>query len=424
MTFIKVNYRKKIKGLCYVEDVLDKNGKKVAKMIFDNKCNPITEANNYLRELRITSVSSYNSLNVIARELCHFYNFLIVANISINELDKEWLAEFINYLTKIDTNKNRYSIENSLLNKIPLCDKDTNFKITQIRKFGRLKDKYIFRIFDRAIRYLQYLKESKQYKIKLDLERLKSKRVKLGFLKAKGLHISQQKIEPIANEKILTEEQIERIKEEASKRNDYQRFLYFLLEKTGIRIGEALGLIITDYDGFDVKSIKGDIYFKDGEWKVKVVWRSDNPIDSLAKGHSVRIINIADNDKYEFESLLDRYLKSRTRKLKNKTSKWLFVSNRGSKLKQNTAYKRFKNTLKNACPECIDDITLHSFRHTFCTNEIMKGVPLEIVAKIVGHKSPKTTFDLYVHYSGERMEKVREKYSHYLTNKLKGSDWR
>lgn len=75
---MKINYSKKIKGLCYVEDVLNEKGIKIAKVIFDNSCKLIDDANAFLRELRITRTSSYNSINRIAYDLCYFYDFLVL----------------------------------------------------------------------------------------------------------------------------------------------------------------------------------------------------------------------------------------------------------------------------------------------------------------------------------------------------------
>lgn len=100
----------------------------------------------------------------MARDLCYFYNFLTIGNIKIYELDKDWIAEFINYLTKMDIARNKYAIENRLLTKIPLCTKYKCENNIIISKFRKINNKSIYRVFDRIINYLVYLqKEGKLY---------------------------------------------------------------------------------------------------------------------------------------------------------------------------------------------------------------------------------------------------------------------
>lgn len=416
---MKINYKKKIKGLCYVEDVFDKNGNKVAKILFDNNCNLIDEANAYLRELRITRLTSFNSVNVVARDLCHLYNFLIVSNKKIEEIDYEFLSEFINYLTKISSNKKRFSIENTMLTRLSLNTHSSDNNVISIRKFGSIANSSILRIFCRATYYLEYLNVIGINVDERILQNLKLDKAKTRFVQANGVSVNTDRMRLNIEDQIISDEQLERINEGASKTNDYQRLLYFILSNTGMRIGEVLGLQIIKFSD-DIKNLEGDICYENGAWKINVVYRHDNYHDSLAKSHAPRSVSIRESSRFEFELLLERYLKFRKRKLGNKKVKWFFISNRATKLTQNTAYKRFKRTLGEVCPELIDRVTLHSYRHSFCTKEILAGTPLELVAKIVGHESPATTYRIYVHYSGEDMKEIRKKHSHYMTKKNKG----
>ena len=402
---MKINYKKKIKGLCYVEDVLDKNGMKVFKILFDNNCKLIDEANEYLRELRITRLSGYNSINIVARDLCHFYNFLLISNKKVEEIDYKWLSEFINYLTKISISKNKYSIENSILTRLNLNVYSKLNNVIGIHKFGSLSDASIYRIFNRTIDYLEYLHAKGKFIDERLLKNLMQRKARSRFVKANCIYTNLKDTYLNISNQIMTDEQIDRIVEESSKTNDYERLLYFILLKTGVRIGEALGLQIIESD--NIKNLSGDIYYGEEAWKIKVVYRRDNNFDSLSKSHSSRIISIKESDKFEFELLLERYLKFRKRKLKNRKCKWLFITNRATKLSQNTAYERFKRTLEKACPESVDKLTLHSFRHTFCTKELLNGTPLELVAKMAGHADPVTTYKINVHYSDEDIREIR-----------------
>jgi integrase/recombinase XerD len=44
-----------------------------------------------------------------------------------------------------------------------------------------------------------------------------------------------------------------------------------------------------------------------------------------------------------------------------------------------------------------EEFHLHSLRHTYSTHLIQKGVPIDIVQKLLGHSSPKITADNYDH---------------------------
>jgi integrase len=186
-----------------------------------------------------------------------------------------------------------------------------------------------------------------------------------------------------------------------------------------MRIGEALGLQITYYDRQILRNLKGDIYYRNNAWCINIVFRGSNPIDSLAKGHRGRKLYIEISDTLTFEKYLKRYLEFRDRKTKQKKNPWFLINNRGKKLTQNTAYVRFKRNLEKTLPQLTKDFTLHTWRHTYCTNALLEGVRLEIVSKRAGHKSPLTTFLIYVHNTREDMLDIRKKYDHYIEPALK-----
>ena len=55
----------------------------------------------------------------------------------------------------------------------------------------------------------------------------------------------------------------------------------------------------------------------------------------------------------------------------------------------------------------IQDYTAHDFRDTCATEWREKGMPLDVVARILGHSKTETTEKRYVKYRGELMEKAR-----------------
>ena len=55
----------------------------------------------------------------------------------------------------------------------------------------------------------------------------------------------------------------------------------------------------------------------------------------------------------------------------------------------------FKKSLRDA--DLPEYYSLHSLRHTYATHLRSKGVPLDIVQKLLGDSSSKTTDDFYDH---------------------------
>jgi len=52
------------------------------------------------------------------------------------------------------------------------------------------------------------------------------------------------------------------------------------------------------------------------------------------------------------------------------------------------------------------DFSIHSFRHTYITNLINSGFPVEVVKEFAGHSSVKTTVETYYKFSQKRAEEL------------------
>lgn len=431
----RVDYTKQIEGLCFVEDVLDLTGKPITKAIFNNKCEIIMDAMMYLKKFRDEVTNSYNTLNRVAHDLCHFYDFLVISQTEVGFLDKSHLKEFISYIHKVKSKREIYlpgsnirkvySIERSIYKKVPTTPFYNDDKIKYFNSNETLEVESVERIFKRVIHYLKFLESEGQRVLLKGKVSSFNKTTVNGILKANGVQPKGFEIDPVETNEIFTEIQIKEMYAKALGKTSYGQLLLFLLEKTGMRIGEALGLMIDPGSILsDVRSIEGDVQYKDedGKWEINVIYRTDNPNDSRAKSHKNRTINILDKDSCLFERLLERYCKWRKKKVKERSS-WLLLSSRGSKLTENTAEKWFKNLLANSFPELKKTHTLHSYRHTFCTIEMLKGTPLEMIAKLVGHKNSQVTFDTYIHATQFPVEEIRIKYPSYLKN-CRASYWK
>jgi integrase len=79
----------------------------------------------------------------------------------------------------------------------------------------------------------------------------------------------------------------------------------------------------------------------------------------------------------------------------------MFTTVQGFYLDPDNASKLFKNVARNAG---IGDWHLHEFRHSAATFMLTQGVPLEVVADILGHSSIRITKDTYGHLTTERLK--------------------
>lgn len=92
------------------------------------------------------------------------------------------------------------------------------------------------------------------------------------------------------------------------------------------------------------------------------------------------------------------------RRLAGATSGYVFTGRRGNPWNRNSIYQRFQ-WLREKHPE-LQGITAYSFRHSFATDALERGVPEAVVAELLGHSS---TQMLYRHYAklSQRVERLR-----------------
>ncbi len=151
-----------------------------------------------------------------------------------------------------------------------------------------------------------------------------------------------------------------------------------LLYATGIRIGELVGLDISDID------------------------QNRRTIRVTGKGSKQRVV--------PYGSIADRaismYLKSARNMLANEESGLaLFLGARGKRIDQRVVRKMVTELL--ASLEGVPDLSPHGFRHSAATHLIEGGADIRAVQEILGHASLSTT-QLYTHVSMDRLRAVFE----------------
>lgn len=166
------------------------------------------------------------------------------------------------------------------------------------------------------------------------------------------------------------------------------RLLWALLEETGLRLGEALGLQHRDWH-----TGRGDTPFID------VVPR-EHPHGLRVKSGAFRRLFISD----ELDRLYGEYLyllveQSVDLAVEDLDAWWMFVNlsrePRFRPLRAETVaalVRRLRRQLADRAPQRW---TPHWFRHTHATALLLAGTPLHVVSRRLGHRDVQTTMNLY-----------------------------
>lgn len=155
--------------------------------------------------------------------------------------------------------------------------------------------------------------------------------------------------------------------------------MWLLALLTGMRIGEICNLKLHNIDFANKNIMIYATITKDKNGK----YISGN----LTKTGTKRIVPFST----EIEKLLYEVFKYR-----NQYSEFLFNDDNGNFIKPNRVTNELRNF--NKYYKIAPKITSHMLRHTFATRMKEQGLPLEAVQHLLGHRSIKTTADVYVDY--------------------------
>lgn len=181
----------------------------------------------------------------------------------------------------------------------------------------------------------------------------------------------------------LTRDQLEEVKAACDCHRD--RFLIALLSERGLRVGGALGLRHEDIDS------RAKTY--------SIVPRDDNPNGALAKVDRPWVLPMRDDHlrlhkRYMFEEYGDT------------DCGFVFINLHGPRSGQPMTYEGVRAVAEKLGKRTGIPFTPHVLRHTFATNAILDGVPLEVVQSMLTHKDPKTTSQTYIHLHTEHLRRA------------------
>jgi len=185
-------------------------------------------------------------------------------------------------------------------------------------------------------------------------------------------------------------------------------FLFTLF--TGLRVGELAGLRWLDINFenkfFSISQIVTRIKNFEPEIKTKTVLTFGTPKSQ----ESNRVIPLFD----ELISLLKKHKEEQDIEKQQageayKDIDLVFCSQFGYPFDPRQIDVYFKKAIHEAC---LQDVTIHTLRHTFATRSIESGVELKVLQELLGHSSITVTADIYSHVllpkKREAMNKLRE----------------
>jgi integrase len=154
------------------------------------------------------------------------------------------------------------------------------------------------------------------------------------------------------------------------------RFLLALLAETGMRIGQALGLRHVDFVSRDRE--------------VRIVARPDNANGARAKVRTTAVIPVST----PLVRLYSEYMHAEYGEL---DSDYVFVNLWGGRVGHPLCYATVHKLIARISASTGVEFTAHMLRHTHATDLIRRGVPIEVVARLLTHRSSTTTSQTYIH---------------------------
>lgn len=289
----------------------------------------------------------------------------------INTLKNEFLEDFIVYGNS-ESSRRGYDFEltrflnyldslgiNEITTLSAKCVKDYLKNIRNVKTNNELSPASRARIQSALKSFLEYLYKNDHIEVDLaaKLEKIKTSQKESPYLSQTQC---LQFIEAIK-------------KQSTSYYRDRDLALMNILIKTGIRRAEIVNLDVSDVD-----LVQARIWVK-------------------RKGGSEGYIPLLD----ELVEDLGKYLKT----LNKDANQPLFTSKRGNRLSASSVWHLVKVYARKA--DLNPKITVHSLRHGFATKLHQSGVSIPTIQKLMGHRSPTTTYR-YVHTTDNS---VREEFN-------------
>jgi site-specific recombinase XerD len=157
--------------------------------------------------------------------------------------------------------------------------------------------------------------------------------------------------------------------------------VYAMMYKLGLRVGEVHQLNLENID-FD-----------------------DNNITVHGKGNKRRTLHLDD----EMIAILSQWIAVRKHFLNHDIFNVLFISKKGNRLAIRTMEDNFKKIISKLNLNVHFNVTCHTLRHSFASHLNDEDVDVLVIQDLLGHATPRTTANYYIHPSEQRVREALEK---------------
>lgn len=334
---------------------IDPNTKETIWIILDENYQLVEPIQRYLTYL--STSKSPNTVESYGYDLKAWWEFLSHKYLDWRNVQLEDLEDFAYWLRVGDTSK----IVLMQPVEAKRCERSINRAITAVSTF------YEYHIASKTVDF-------KQFDRFFMPRGLTNKGLLTGIAKSKPMRKKLVKLkEPKKFPGCLSDEQIEMLVNCCHRLRD--KLIILMLNSTGMRKGELLGLHHEDIGDFDNNTIK-------------IVQRL-NPNGARVKGQE-RVIPV-------IPELLKMYNDYLIYEYPDVESNYVFVNIWEGKVGAPMNPKVI-NTMFNRLGKKIGiKVYPHLFRHTFASRLIKAGYPVDRVKHILGHATVQTTIDIYSH---------------------------
>jgi len=227
-------------------------------------------------------------------------------------------------------------------------------------KFPSYKSRSISRLLATLRRFFRYLLRENKVKIDPTLEIMSPK-----IPKSLPKSLSEEEVEALLNSPNV--KTISGLRDKA---------MLELLYACGLRVSELVNILLTE------------------------LIMTDGVIRITGKGSKTRLVPMGE----EAVDWIKKYIDdSRNNILKKKTSKYLFITVRGSSMTRQAFWYLIKKY--SIIAQIKKPISPHILRHAFATHLINHGADIRVVQMLLGHSDISTT-QIYTHVARERLKKI------------------
>lgn len=310
----------------------------------------------------LTSSKSPNTVETYGYGLKAWWEFLALKNLDWINVELSDLEDFAYFMHVGDTTK----VVSMQAVQAKRTQRSINIVITAVTNF------YEYHLANKTI-------DEKHFDRWITVRGTTRKGLLQGIAKSKP---SRQKLVKLKEPRIfpgcLTGEQIETLVNNCHRLRD--KLIILMLNSTGMRKGELLGLCHEDIGDFD-------------DHTIRVVQRSNHSNGARVKGIE-RIIPVT-------KELLQMYNNYLIYEYPDKNSDYVFVNIWSGNIGAPMNLKVLNTMFFRLSKKTGIKVYPHLFRHSFATRLLKAGMSADRVKYLLGHASVQTTLDIYSHVIDE-----------------------